>query len=422
VLEVASRRRVVSRSDLARETGLAKASMSEVVDGLVADGLLRVIGEGPSNGGRPPLLYEFNPNARFAIGVELGDRGCSAVLANLDGVPIDSAVSEHHTSTAETAIAHAIELIDRLRSRVPAGALLGIGVGAPGQVDPALGVIESAPDLGWSGVPVGQRLADHARVRVAVINRAKAQALAEGLRGAGQTAGSFVCLTVSTGIAAGIVLDGRLLHDLAGSDGELGHMTIIPDGPLCACGNRGCLQALVSEQVVLGRVREDMRFGGSRVLFDLTGGRPDLVDLAVLEEALAREDPVTVRVLDEVGSYLGIAVANVVNLLSPDVVVLGGRLIRALPSLVDRVDETIRKRAVPRAARGLRVVASQLGWDAVPTGAAALVLGQVSEVGMVGQRRLKGPDTVVHPRSTALGRGDTPHGDVRPAATARRRR
>jgi glucokinase len=144
-----------------------------------------------------------------------------------------------------------------------------------------------------------------------------------------------------------------------------------------------------------------MRRGGSTVLVELTGGRPDFVDLGILEQAVARDDPVVTQVLDEIGSFLGIAVANVVNLLSPDVVVLGGRLVRAIPSLVDRVDQTTKTRAVPRAARGLRVVASQLGWDAVATGAAALVLSQVSEVGMVGQRRLKGPETLVHPRQPA---------------------
>lgn len=418
VLAVASQRRVVSRRDLARETGIAKASMPEVVEGLVADGLLRVRGEGPSNGGRPPMLYDFNPDAQFAIGIEMGDRGCSAVLSNLDGVPIASVASERYTAAAESAIGHAIELVDELRSRVPPGALLGIGVGAPGWVDPALGAIQSAPDLGWSNVPVGQRLADYAGVRVAVANRAKAAALAEGLRGAGRAAQSFICLTVSTGIAAGIVLDGRLLYDLAGRDGEFGHMTILPDGPLCACGNRGCLQALASEPVLLSRVREGMRRGESSVLEDLTGGAPDVVDLAMLEQAVARDDPVVTQVLDDIGSFLGIAVANVVNLLGPEVVVLGGRLIRTVPSLVERVEKTTKLRAVPRSARGLQVVASQLGWDAVAIGAAVLVLSEVSEVGMVGQQRLQGPGTLVHPRTPGSGAADAVDADGRVATPA----
>jgi glucokinase-like ROK family protein len=377
--------RVVSRVGLAEGTGLSKATISEIVDQFIRDGFLRTLGPGTSNGGRRPTMLEFAPRARLAIGVELGDAVCRALLTDLNAEPIESRSVQVRARSAEDALAAAGDLVAELAGNLTPGTLLGIGVGTPGLVDSRSGVIRVAPDLDWRDVPVGARLSERFGVPVAVVNRAKAAALGEDWCGAGREVHNLVYVSVSTGVAAGIVIDGRLYRGVSMSEGELGHVTVLPDGPLCPCGNRGCLQTLAAGPAVVARVREELRKRGS------AAERPaqDASDAPTLEavaEAAAAGDQVVLRVLDEVAEYLGIAAANLVNTLNPGLLILGGSVVRALPDLVPKVRAVVRRRAMPVPTGAVTVVPSQLGREAVTVGAAAFLLGQVSVVGSVGLR------------------------------------
>lgn len=386
-------RAVESRIGLVRATGLSKATMSQIIDQFIDEGLVEEIGPGTSQLGRRPTLLRFAATSRYAIGVELGDDASSVVLTNINGDILRALSTTYRPASADHAVGAAIELVAALTSEIPIAKLLGIGVGTPGLVDSQRGVIRVAPDLGWKNVSVGPRLAERFRVPITCLNRAKASAWGEAWCGAGEKAENLIYVSVSTGISAGIVLNRRLYRGVSMSEGEIGHVTILPDGPLCACGNRGCLQTLAAGPAILARVRERLRATGHRV----TGGPDSDVESLSLEavsQAAADGDKLVGEVLRETAQYLGIAAGNLVNTLNPRMLVFGGSVIRALPTLVPEIESVIRQRAMSVPASAVEVVTSRLGRDAVTVGAAAFLLSQVSPVASDGVHSSNGHSSV----------------------------
>ncbi len=388
VFDLLRSRQVVSRIGLARETSLSKATISQIVDEFIRAGFVETLGPGQSEKGRRPTLLRFDPRSRVVVGVEISDSSCAAVLTDLSGDKLRSASSPVRAAAPDDALHVASMLVTELTAEIPSEQILGIGIGTPGLVDSQSGIIQMAPDLGWQNVSVGPYFAERFSFPVAVVNRAKAAALGEAWSGAGRQVSDLVYVSVSTGISAGIVIGGQLYRGVSMSEGELGHITIVPDGPLCQCGNRGCLQALAAGPAILARVRERLRANPSPVA--QTIDRPlDLLDLGTLAELTNSEETVT-AVVDEAACYLGIAGANLVNVLNPGMLVFGGAVVRALPTLVPRIEREIRRRALSVPAAAVEVVSSQLGRDAVSIGAAALVLRRVSVVGAAHASRLAG--------------------------------
>jgi predicted NBD/HSP70 family sugar kinase len=215
---------------------------------------------------------------------------------------------------------------------------------------------------------------------------------------------NLVYVSVSTGISAGIVLNRRLYRGVSMSEGELGHVTILPDGPLCACGNRGCLQTLAAGPAILARVRERLRATG-RTMVGVQDRDVESLSLEAIGRAAADGDQLVDDVLLETANYLGIAAGNLVNTLNPRMLVFGGSVIRALPTLVPHIESVIRRRAMSVPASAVEVVSSRLGRDAVTIGAAAFLLSQVSPVASDGVHSSNGHNEVsqiVYPNGRAL--------------------
>lgn len=384
VFDLLRRHPVISQAELVRESGLSRATISQIVEDFTREALVRSRGLGTSSGGRPPTLLEFDPRARFAIGVELGNSACAAVITDLNAEPVSWARSSGHTGNPDAALAMATTLVAELLRNLPAQGVLGIGVGTPGLADPQSGIIVVAPDLGWRDVPVGKPLADRFSLPVAVVNRAKAAALAEAWRGAGQKADPLVYVSLGTGISAGIVIGERLYRGATLSEGAIGHMTMDLDGPLCHCGNRGCLQAIVGSDALLARIRS------AYYESDVSGADQDdqahleIMSLAGVAVAAQAGNPIVLGVLAEAAAYIGTGTANLINILNPQMLILGGPLIRALPALVPAIRAEVQRRAFSSAAASLDVLQSELGADVVPIGAAAFLMSQVSAVGSRG--------------------------------------
>jgi predicted NBD/HSP70 family sugar kinase len=358
-------RRRLSRADLARLTGLTRGTAAEIVDTLARVGLVQPVGFARQPAaGRPAEVLEFNPMARLIVGVEIGDARTIAVVADLDGGIQRRLIGEGSPNPT-----HALQLAEALIKDLLRGedraAVVGVGAGVPGVVDQDSGVIEVAPDLGWRAVPVGPTLERAFGLPVLVTNRAKAAALAEYWSGAGQGRARLVFIAISSGIAAGIVLDGHLYRGATLHEGELGHVTVLPDGPPCACSNRGCLQALAAVPALLRTAQHN----------DGIVARTHREALEAIARAADEGDELAVAALDTAALYLGLATANMVNLLNPEMVVFGGLLPRAIPRIVDRIRSHVRSRALAAELSGLEIVASSLGEESVALGAATLLLG-----------------------------------------------
>jgi predicted NBD/HSP70 family sugar kinase len=328
-----------SRADLARTTGLTRVTVSDLVGELVGEGLLEELGApAESRVGKPPTLVGLAADSSHIVGIDLSadDRMTGAVV-NLAG----QVRARHEIEIAGAKGAEAVDLVHRLTAALIAMTerpVLGIGVGSPGVVD-AGGTVIDAPNLAWVDTPLAASLADAFGLPVFVANDANTAVLGEHTFG--QTGdGGLMVLRVGTGVGAGLVLEGSLLHGHRGAAGEIGHVVVDTGGELCACGRTGCLETILA--------------------------------VPHLRRRLAAGD--AVEVLTRVGEQLGAALAPVVGTLNLHELVLSGPQELLDGPLREAADRVIRARTMPVSAEGLVVRTSILGEDVVLVGAAVLVL------------------------------------------------
>jgi len=258
----------LSRAQLARRIGLTKGTVSTIVEALLAADWVREAEPQAGTVGRPATMLEINPDGGCAVGVEVSTSFVSVMLANLVGEPQWQETARLEAGCAQTVFLDRAEaLIDAAIAQ--AGELelqvLGIGAGLPGLVDPARGTLVSSADLGWRDVPCGQMWEARFTLPVNVDNEANAAALAESLFGRAQGVDDFVFLSIGAGlharIGAGLMLGGALYRGASGFAGEVGHMSIDPNGPPCTCGRRGCWKALTDLDAMVERIRDRLRKG-----------------------------------------------------------------------------------------------------------------------------------------------------------------
>ena len=277
----------------------------------------------------------------------------------------------------------AIEVIDRIadcvrkaidESGVDAESIQAIGIGAPGPLDPATGVVIFAPNLGWRDVPLKAELEARLGFPTFVDNDVNVGTLGEHVFGAGRGVQNVVGIFVGTGIGGGIILQGELFHGASKTAGEIGHIIVKAGGPRCGCGTRGCLEAMASRTAMAKQFRKAIRKKGRKsVLSELTGGDLGSIRSGVLAKAVAMNDALTLKVLKKATKYLGIGIGSIVNFLNPEMIVLGGGVVEALDdTFLDNIRAAAKKYALPNTLDGVRIVQAELGDNSGILGAAAL--------------------------------------------------
>jgi predicted NBD/HSP70 family sugar kinase len=362
ILALVGRRGPIARVEIARQLALSPATVTVLTRDLVRDGLIEEVDVAPSRGGRPGILLGLIGNAAHALGAKIAADRLTVVRVTLDGEPLEFAEAPFDAGAPD-----AVERLgDALAPIVGAastgsGRLLGIGLGVPGVVDvQADGVVDS-PVLGWRGLPLGARLQDRFGVPVLVDNDVNTLAVAERLYGRGRDVEHFVTVTIGRGVGLGIVVGGEVYRGAHGGAGEFGHTRVVDDGPLCHCGKRGCLEALVSDAALVDAARR-------RGVLGEGDGPAQLLALADGGHAGAS------NVYAQAGAVLGRAVAGLVNILSPQLVLVGGEGTRAWEHIAPAFDAALRADLF----EPLRAVAVETDrWDDAKwaRGAAALVLG-----------------------------------------------
>jgi glucokinase len=253
------------------------------------------------------------------------------------------------------------------KGKVDLGKVKGIGVGFPGPLDVERGIVFNPPNLpGWQEVYLKDILEKEMKKPVVLENDANAAALGEYWKGAGRGTKSLVCLTLGTGVGGGVVLEGKVWHGSKGIAGEIGHMTLVKNGRRCGCGNRGCLEAYGASRGIITTMQELLkkeRLAPEKTITLETMGRWARTEKSPLGE-LAR------RAIREAAQSLGIAIANVANLLNPEIFVLSGGITNLGDYLFDPLREEVKKRALPKAVEGLKIVKAELGDNAGVIGAA----------------------------------------------------
>lgn len=314
---------------------------------------------------------------RYVIGVDLGGTKISAGLVDNTG---DIIAYDYRQTLAEEGPDTVVRrMLDATREvMVPSSQVTAVGVGAPGPLDVETGVVIAPPNLpGWDRVPLRKLIEEDLGITTFLENDANAAALGEHRFGAGQGLAHMIYVTVSTGIGGGLILDGELYHGNGGMAGEIGHTTVLPYGPLCGCGNRGCLEALAAGTAVARQAREHVASGVPTSMADLMDGDPEHITAKLVAQAADQGDVEAQEILAEAMQYLGIGMSNLVNLFNPQMIVIGGGLINLGEALLDPVRRAVRRRALSAAAEAVRVVPAALGDKVGVLGAAAVALSRM---------------------------------------------
>lgn len=285
----------------------------------------------------------------------------------------DAAVAEIRRM-AEAAIGDTLERHGGTRAGV-----VGVGIGCPGPLDLERGVVVETPNLGWADYPVRRRISETLDLPATLDNDANCATYGEWWMGAGRGVRSLVGLTLGTGIGGGVVLDGKLVRGASGCAGEIGHMTIDLHGRRCACGNYGCLEAYASGPNIAARAREGLEAGYASSVPDLVGGNLSRITAQTVYEALVAGDQHAREVMVETAKFLGAGIANVVNLLNPERVILMGGVTRAGEHLFGPLRSEVRRRAFGVAARACTIVPGALPDTSGVIGAVGVFAAETAE-------------------------------------------
>jgi N-acetylglucosamine repressor len=377
VLDAVRRYSPISRSRLVQEVPLSRATISSIVNEMLDLGLLSEAGLARSTGGRRPTLLEYHPEARTAVGVTMFGAQVTAVLTDLDGRPVERQERQWNGRSPESLVDVMIQTVQDVCALTDRGRVLGVGAGLPGVVDVARGTVVGAVSMGWNGDPVeARRLMEEAvGLPVIVVNRSRVAALGELRARADRDIRSLVYAFVGQGIVAGIVLDGEIYFGTSFAAGEIGHTTVVADGPLCGCGNHGCLETFASEGAIVARAIARAREVHDSTMHQATGGNLQLLTLEAIVKCARDGDAAALEVLEETGMYLGIALAGAVNILNPEMLVLGGPVgCSAGDLLLEPVVGELKRRTLSIPLAAVQVVAGSEETERAAIGAAVLVL------------------------------------------------
>lgn len=362
----------ISRAAIARLSGLSPATVTGITADLIATNLVLEKAAGDSSGGRPPILLALNPLGGYVIGIKITENQVIGALTDLMATVVTKQTLPLSNRTIEAVIDALAELVSKLlrRGKVQRKQLRGVGIGIAGVVDQESGILHQSPYFGWTNLPLRDLIQERLHTPVYVDNDVNTLTLSEKWFGLGQNVEDFITVTVGRGLGMGIVVNGQLYRGKSGGAGEFGHTVVVPDGELCACGRRGCLETYVSDQ---GLLRSAARAAESG---NLLAPVATSTDLARLAEA---GDPAAQQILAEAGSLLGTHIANLINLLDPEIVILSGEGTRYGDWFFRAVRETASQHVMPGMAGVAQIQIDDWGDDAWALGAASLVLGELFE-------------------------------------------
>jgi predicted NBD/HSP70 family sugar kinase len=372
VIDALRRRRTASRSDLARMTGLSRTTVGTLVAELQEQGLVvehADTGQDQAGPGRPPVLLRLDPSAGVAVGIDFDHDRVRVALADLSSTVLgEDSIEVDVDHSAADALDAAVAMLSELQrtAQVTKAQLIGAGVGLPGPVDQRTGTVGSSLILpGWAGLPARLELEHRLGLPVEIDNDANLGGLAEASFGAGRGMSEIVYVRVASGLGAGLVVGGRVHRGHVGLAGEIGHVQVRPDGAVCRCGSRGCLETIAAE----GALAALLRPAHGR---DMSG--PEILELVSSGDLGAR------RVLADAGRAIGRVLADLCNVLNPEAIVVGGAMSAAGEPLLGGIREAVDRFALPGAAEVVRVLRGELGERVGLLGALTLVIGNTESL------------------------------------------
>lgn len=355
----------ISRAQIAKDTKLTPPTVSSIVKELIEQELVRESDLGESKGGRKPTMLHINNNAFYVVGVDAGPETVECILADLSGKIVERVSSKLNIPiTNDQFISILKENIHKIlqTSKPYHDKILGIGVAMHGVVDIETGTSLVAPNLDLRNIPIKQKLEEEFNLVVNVENDARAMALGESWFGGHGDADSMVAVNIGRGVGSGVVINGKLYHGAQDIAGEIGHMTIDINGEICECGSRGCLQTFASGVAIAERTRKKLEEKSETITGEEVYKLAESGNTAYIE------------ILEETGMIIGIGLTNLIHLINPRKIVLGGGVMKSKKFILPKIKQTIEQRVLSPAAKETEVTVTKLGEDATLLGAVSLLL------------------------------------------------
>ncbi len=378
----------INRAAIARKTGITIPSVMAITDDLIGCGLVCSAGKGDSCGGKRPELLAVVSDSVYFVGVDIGRDMTRLVIQDFSAKIIFGSREKTGVVFPEEAF---IDRLSRLilkcidEAEIDKSRIAGVGIAMPGLIGQENGCVMFSPDFGWRDIPLQQSLSKKLPYPVLVENANRALALAEsdGLLAEGVLdRHTTLCVNLGHGIGAALVQNGRLYYGSSGTSGEIGHITVNKDGPLCSCGNSGCLEAVASGEAIARQARDAIQSKVSTTLLQKAGSLEE-IDAKVVFDAALEGDAVAVSIIDRAAEYIGIGIAMAVNLLDPDKVILCGGLTKNGKPFFDKVNESFEKHRMRQAGRCVMLSLGKKGDYSTAIGAAEIIFYNAHKIPML---------------------------------------
>lgn len=357
----------ISRTDIAKTTGLSGATITGITGNLIEKGLIIETDEGDSSGGRRPILLMINPHGGYVIGLKLSEDHITGALTDLESTVIVSKTHTLRSREINPVLDNLVKVVYQLveKANIENHLLIGVGVGLAGIVDANKGILRNSPIFGWQDVPLFEELQSRLNVPVFIDNDVNTLTITEQWFGIGQGVENFITVTIGRGVGMGMVLNGQIYLGGAGGAGEFGHTVIDPNGSVCDCGKRGCLETFVADPWLLRNAKEKISDDVSSIV--------DLLRYAEQNNANA------IEIYTTAGKVLGRGIANLINVLNPELVIISGEGVRAGDLLFKPMRDSIKKHVMPGFFEDTRIQIDVWEDDAWARGASGLVLRYLFE-------------------------------------------
>lgn len=375
----------ISRSQIAKRNQISPTTVTSAVNELIKSGFVHEGKPGISSGGRKPILVHFSPDSYFIIGVsidnsviEIGKLNLNTKVSEKQSYPVDG-------RKGEDLIAYLLDLIEEFLKDIPdLDRCIGISIVTPGIVDYQSGLIRFNSFLKLKDVPLKRKVEERFHLNVWIENDSNAFALAEKEIGEYKEDENICYVSIGDGVGAGIVLNGKVFRGHGGGAAEFGHTTIERNGIPCHCGNKGCLERYVSWTAIYSRIVSEVPSKADTCMMSMTSKGLSGISPFLFMEAVEQEDPLAMNILEDVVSYLSAGIVNIVNLLNPDLVLIGGEFSNGNEILLSKVTELVGERSLHTNSGELKFGLSSLGKDAKLISAANLVLHDQFQFSLTG--------------------------------------
>lgn len=355
-------RKGISRADLAEETGLTRAAVTIIVNELIKNGIILETESRITSSGRPPVVLEINPNRGLVAAIDIGATHLSVALGDFSARILEEIeIPFRVDSGPDKCLQEADRIINELlrEQGLSTDNLDGIGIGVPGPVISDKGMVMAPPIMpGWDRYPIRSALENQWGTAVTLNNDAELGALGEWAYGAGRGEKNLAFIKVGSGIGAGLILNQQIYAGNTGSAGEIGHLTVEKNGPLCACGNHGCLEALAGGYAIAAQAKK-LVAAGKRTL--LSEHEIDSITARDVVEAARRGDLEAQEILNRSGTFIGIAIAGLINLINPSIVIIGGGVAQVGDLLTSPIRQAVHDRSLRASEHSVRITTAMLG-------------------------------------------------------------